>query len=112
MAVYGVSGSATYSETLTGIEQMLEVLPDNLSNQITARNVRDVVFTLYEDLQNVSTSVSGSGSASGTYYSNPNTTGQDLGGIAGGSYFTGSITLQIYCTNCYPFLIYSIIRIW
>jgi hypothetical protein len=93
MAVYGVSGSATYSETLTGIEQMLEVLPDNLGNQITARNVRDVVFTLYDDIQNVSSSV-GSGSASGVYYINNNITGEDFGGLPGGSTFPTPTDLQ------------------
>ena len=50
MSTYGLSGSATYSQTLTGLDEMMSVIPDNLSNQITARNVRDIVLTLYEDI--------------------------------------------------------------
>ena len=56
MSSIGTPGSATYAQTLSGIEEMLTVLPDNLANEITAQNVRDVVYTLYEDLQGMSAS--------------------------------------------------------
>lgn len=48
MSAIGTPGSPTYSETLSGLGGMLDVLVDNSSNQITARNVRDVVYTLYQ----------------------------------------------------------------
>jgi hypothetical protein len=50
----GISGSATYAVSLSGIEQMMDVLPDNTANDITAQDVRNVVYTLYEDLQGIS----------------------------------------------------------
>ncbi len=54
MSSLGISGSATYAVSLSGIEQMMSVLPDNSGNDISARDVRNVVYTLYEDLQGVS----------------------------------------------------------
>lgn len=47
MAEYGLSGSATYSVELSGLDSMMQVLPDNNYNQISARNLRDVVYTLW-----------------------------------------------------------------
>lgn len=46
---YGASGSATYAVEMSGIDPMMAVLPDNNFNQITARNVRDIVYTLWEN---------------------------------------------------------------
>ena len=46
----GVPGSATYAELLSGLEPMLNLLPDNSGNEISARDMRDVVFTLYQDV--------------------------------------------------------------
>jgi len=51
LAEIGIPGSATYAQTLSGLEAMLDVLPDNDANLISARDMRDVVFTLYGDLQ-------------------------------------------------------------
>jgi hypothetical protein len=57
MAVYGVTGSATFSSTLSGytgsqiasypsyINQMMSDLSDNTNNSITARFIRDVSLT-------------------------------------------------------------------
>jgi hypothetical protein len=45
---YGASGSATYAVMMNGIDPMMAVLPDNDYNQISARNLRDVVYTLWE----------------------------------------------------------------
>jgi hypothetical protein len=47
----GIPGSATYAQTLTGIEEMMTVLPDNTGNEISAQDMRNVVLTLYEDIQ-------------------------------------------------------------
>jgi hypothetical protein len=44
----GVSGSATYAVALTGIEEMLSILPNNTVNQISAQDMRNVVYTLSE----------------------------------------------------------------
>ena len=50
MSVYGVSGSATYAVTLSGLDEMMSVLPYNNLNQIRSQDVRNVVYTLWESL--------------------------------------------------------------
>ena len=50
MAEIGIPGSATYAQTLSGLEEMLNVLPDNTGNLISARDMRDVVYTLYDNI--------------------------------------------------------------
>jgi hypothetical protein len=80
----GTPGSATFAQTLSGIEEMLTVLPDNLANEITAQNVRDVVYTLYEDLQGMSASEF-------VYTDDPATV--TVGGINSGQVFA-SMSLQ------------------
>jgi len=85
MSSLGLSGSATYSQTLSGIEQMMEVLPDNTSNQISARNMRDVVLTLYEDIQAVSASASIT--QTGFLYTNGGSSTVEVGGWPIGSTF-------------------------
>lgn len=96
MASIGATGSPTYSETLSGIDQMMTVLPDNTANQITARNVRDVAFTLYEEIMGLSSSVDSLTlglSASLIYYDNGNQSTVSVGGLTAGSTFP-NITLQ------------------
>jgi len=97
MATYGVSGSSTYSVSLSGLDQMMSVIPDNLANQISARNVRDIVLTLYTDITGVSSSINNA-SASVIYYDNPDITGGDFGGIPGGSSFS-NVDLQTLFDN-------------
>ena len=85
MSSLGLAGSATYSQTLSGIEQMMEVLPDNTSNQISAQNMRDVVLTLYEDIQAVSASASIT--QTGFLYTNGGSSTVEVGGWPIGSTF-------------------------
>ena len=47
MIEYGLSGSATYAVSFDSLDKMIDVLPDNDVNQITAQNIRDTVFTLW-----------------------------------------------------------------
>jgi hypothetical protein len=47
MLEYGLSGSATYSLELTGLDEMMQFIPNNDVNQISARNIRDIVYTLW-----------------------------------------------------------------
>ena len=54
MSQIGIPGSATFAETLSGIEEMLDVLPNNTANEISAQRMRNVVYTLYQDLQGAS----------------------------------------------------------
>jgi hypothetical protein len=105
MSTYGLSGSATYSETLTGLDEMMSVIPDNLSNQITARNVRDIVLTLYEDISiSLSSSAVTSLSASNIYFGNTNPTLTTVGGIPSGTSFTLTTTVaDVLNQMLYPY---------
>lgn len=85
MSSIGISGSATYAVALSGIEEMMTVLPDNLTNDITARKARDVVFTLYDQLQGLSSST--------FYYSNPNGITNPIGNWKKDGTFS-NVTLQ------------------
>jgi hypothetical protein len=81
---FGSTGSATYLQTLGGLGDMMNVLPDNTGNQITPRNVRDVVLMLYDDLTGLSASLTNliyNDMATNVHYSNPNAYYSSLGGI-------------------------------
>ncbi len=54
LAELGLYGSATYAVTLSGISEMMDVLPDNTLNEISAQDMRNVVLTLYDDIQGAS----------------------------------------------------------
>lgn len=47
MQFYGVSGSGTYAVSFDTLDDVLRVLPNNDVNQISARNMRDVIYTLW-----------------------------------------------------------------
>jgi len=53
MATYGIPSDLTYSVTLNNIDEVLSTLATNTGNLITARNLRDVVYTLYNDIVNI-----------------------------------------------------------
>jgi len=105
MSTYGLSGSATYSQTLTGLDEMMSVIPDNLSNQITARNVRDIVLTLYEDISiSLSSSAVTSLSASNIFFGNTNPTLTTVGGVPSGTIFTPTTTVaDVLNQMLYPY---------
>ena len=85
MSSIGIIGSATYAVALSGIEEMMDVLPDNTANTISAEDVRNVVFTLYEEIQGVTPST--------FYYTNLNPSTNAIGNFPLGSTF-GALTLD------------------
>ena len=103
----GITGSATYSQTLNGIGEIMNVLPDNTGNLVTARNLRDVSLTLYEQIVGLSSSQGSgtvSGSASGIYYTNLNPSVTSVGGLNSGSTFN-NISIQDLLDNMlYPYV--------
>lgn len=101
MSSLGTPGSATYSQSLSGIEEMMNVLPNNTANQINARNVRDVVLTLYDDIQGLSSSIS---STSSVTYTNLNPSSITVGGISTGSTFNNKTVQQIFDDMFYPYI--------
>lgn len=107
MVDIGTPGSATYAVALSDIGSMLNVLPDNTANQIMAQDVRNVVFTLYEDITGLSQSIQQSitaGSSSNVYYSNPNPSSITVGGILVGSTFNNLSVQQMFDNMFYPYV--------
>lgn len=102
MATYGVIGSPTYAVAINNLGGMLNVLPDNSSNLISAQDVRDVVAGLFENVQGVSASVATIASASVTY-TNLNLTSVSVGGIGFNSNFTGSSIQNVFDRLFYPY---------
>ena len=106
MPSLGTTGSATYSYTLSSIDAMMNVLPDNFTNQIHASDVRNVVLTLYEDIQGLSGSngIAFTGSASSVYYYNPNPTTILVGGINPGTIIGSQSLDQLVTSMLYPYV--------
>jgi hypothetical protein len=75
MNEYGLSGSATYSVELSGLDEMMKILPNNDYNQISARNLRDVVYTLWLN--------GGGGGGSFSYTQGPPLTDKSTIGVGG-----------------------------
>ena len=101
MPSIGTPGSATYATTLNDIGGMLNVLPDNTANQIQASDVRNVVYTLYDELQGLSSSISSIGSQT---YSNSNPVTQTIGGVTAGSTFSDITYQQLLDILFYPYV--------
>jgi hypothetical protein len=96
----GTPGSATYAVTLSGIEEMMTVLPDNVANQIAAQDVRNVVLTLYEELNGLSASMT----STGFTFSNPDNTSITVGGISSGSNLYALDLQDIFDLMFYPYV--------
>ena len=50
MSIYGITGSATYSITYSSLDEMLASLPNNNRQQISAQEVRNSVYTLWNTI--------------------------------------------------------------
>lgn len=99
----GSSQSATWYST---VDELLSQLPDNSANLISASDVRDSVYTLYAGIQQVA-AVAGSASvaASGQFYSNANSVPYTVGGIAAGTTFVGTYSMQqMFDQLLYPYV--------
>ena len=106
-ATYGTPGQPTYSVALNSIDDMLSGLPDNSNNLISARNVRDAIFTLYTSILSLSQSVStviGYASASNVIYNNPNEALYTVGGINTGKTFSNVTVQQMFDDMFFPYL--------
>lgn len=74
------TGSVVVSDRFNSIECLLDGLKDNTTNSITAKNVRDAVFTLWERVEEIQLE-------SGTLFENNEPTTERLGGIPEGVSF-------------------------
>lgn len=96
MSVYGVSGSATYAVTLSGLDELMSALPNNTVNQIRAQDARNVVYTLWESL--------GGGGGSFSYTHDPVSEASTIavGGIGVGTTFSNVPLQTLFDNMFYP----------
>lgn len=97
MADYGVPGSATHSTTYTGLDDMIGSFPNNLNNEIDARDMRNALLTLWNKISEVELS-------STIYQYNNNTPSViGVGGINVGTTFSNTTLDQMFNTMFYPY---------
>ena len=96
MSEYGLSGSATYAVTYDTFDKLMDVLPDNDVQQITAQNMRNVVYTLWEN--------GGGGAGSFSYTHEPVAEASTIavGGIPVGSTFDNVPLQTLFDNMFYP----------
>jgi hypothetical protein len=100
MSQFGNPDSATYAVSIDSIEGMLDVLPNNTSNQIQAQNVRDVVAGLWVAIQGLSQSIANQNTV---LYNNSNPSSIAVGGLPVGSVFNGTVQ-QVFDRMFYPYV--------
>ena len=100
MAIYGDPNdptSKTFSQSLTGLDEIMSVLPNNDNNYISARNVRDVAFTLWLN--------GGGGGGSFSYTQTPPLTDKStvaVGGIPVGTTFENVSLQSLFDSMFFP----------
>lgn len=98
---YGGSASA---ESWSTLDELLIQLPDNSSNLIVAKNIRDSVFTLWDRIDTVTVIASSAASAS-SFFQNSDATPVTVGGIPAGSTFPTPTTMQdMWNQLLYPYV--------
>ena len=102
MGPYGNPSSPTYSYPVLDIGGMLSLVPDNTANQISARNVRDVIGGLYDNILQLSASFSIPPSVTFSYTNlNPSTV--RVGGLATQYTFNNESFTSILNRMLYPY---------
>lgn len=93
------------SQYLTNVDDALLKLKDNNNNEIDPKDIRDSVWTLWNRIDDVQIVASQSLSySSNNYYSNTNPTTTALGGIAAGTTFGASYSMQqMFDLLLYPY---------
>lgn len=93
---YG-TGSTTESKRWSMLDDLLNQIPNNNTNLILAKDVRDAIFTLWERLNETATA--------SNVYQNTNVTPITIGGIPAGSSFSTPYTMQqMFDMLLYPYL--------
>lgn len=94
------TGSAWYSQFETDVQNLLQRLQDNSSQTIDAKDVRDTVWTLYNQVQTVA---SQSVTQSSTYRSQTQST-VTVGGLLRGATYSGLDFGQMFLTMLTPYV--------
>jgi hypothetical protein len=103
---YSVTGQEliTLSYAYSTVDELLVQIPDNAQNLIQASDVRDAVYTLWDQIQNVSLIAASAASAS-AFFQNPDPTTISVGGIPAGSTFPTQKTMQeMFDQLLYPYV--------
>lgn len=92
-SVSGPSSSITLSTEYSTIDELLIQIPDNTQNLITPGDLRDSVYSLWQQVQTVGLIAASAGSASAVFTnSNPSTV--TVGGYTAGTSFPTAQTMQ------------------
>lgn len=103
---YSVTGYelTTLSYAYSTVDEILVQIPDNAQNLIEASDVRDAVYTLWDQLQTVSLIAASAASAS-AFFQNSDPTTITVGGIPSGSTFATPQTMQeMFDQLLYPYV--------
>ena len=96
-------GSAS-ADRYSTVDELLIQLPDNTANLIVAQDIRDSVYTLWKNIEDVGTIAASAASASAFFY-NPNATPITVGGIPAGSTFGTPTDMQtMWNMLLYPYV--------
>ena len=96
-------GSAS-ADRYSTIDELLIQLPDNTANLIVAQDIRDSVYSLWKNIEDVSIVAASAASAS-AFFQNSNATPITVGGIPAGSTFSTPKTLQeMWDLLLYPYV--------
>jgi hypothetical protein len=90
---YSVSGSfssVTLSYQYTTVDELLTQIPDNTAGAIQANDIRDSVYSLWQKIDSVAASASGTVSVEYNR-STPSPITSSIGGVSPGSTFSGTI---------------------
>jgi hypothetical protein len=91
-------GTPSESNAMEKVDDLLCGLPDNDSNLINARNVRNAVYTLWERIDTATSSII----ASASKYTNLNPSTINVGGIVKGSTFSDIELSEMWDMLLYP----------
>ena len=99
-----IFGSASATE-FTTVQELLSQLPDNSAYAIQPRDVRDSIYTLWEQISAVGI-IAGSAASASSLFLNPNPTTIETGGINIGTTFSPSQTMQqMWDALLYPYIL-------
>lgn len=94
----------TFTERYSSVDDLLTQLPDNTANTIVAMDIRDAVYTLWKNIEDVAIIAASAGSAS-SFFQNSNATPTTIGGIVAGTTFSTPKTMQeMFDMLLYPYI--------
>jgi hypothetical protein len=98
------TGGSSSANSYSTIQELLVRIPDNTSNLIQPKDIRDSVFSLWERISDVQVIASQSSTLS-SYYTNTNLVPLSIGGISAGSSFPGTYSMQqMWDLLLYPYI--------